>query len=58
MELILVSQDSTEEIFKFDSLNDLFEFINKYTVEKLIDSNNVELKYKINVVVTNDSNGS
>jgi hypothetical protein len=58
MELILVSQDNTEEIFKFDSLNSLFEFINEYTVEKLIDSNNVELKYKINVVVTNDSNGS
>lgn len=51
MELILVSQDNTEEILKFESLNSLFEFINEYTVEKLIDSNNVELKYKINVVI-------
>lgn len=45
--LIIDSQLDIKDEFKFNSLNDLFEFIKEYTAEKLIDSSDVELKFNI-----------
>lgn len=45
--LYLVNKDNTEDIFKFNSMKDLFEFLNKLMEEKLIDSKFVEMEYYI-----------
>lgn len=45
--LIMYSKFNTEEKFKFDSIENLFNFIEKYTLEYLKDRNIAELKYDI-----------
>jgi hypothetical protein len=47
IKLYMVNKDNTEDIFEFNSMNDLLLFINQLTVEKLIDSNFAELEYNI-----------
>lgn len=48
--LIIENRDNTEDEFEFNSLDNLFEFINQLTVEKLMDSNSVEMVYNILVL--------
>lgn len=47
IKLIITNPDNTEDIFKFNTLSELFEFINTFTAEKLMDSNFAELEYAI-----------
>lgn len=46
IKLVMHNKDNME-LIKFKSLEKLFEFIELYTVEKLIDSNSVQLHYDI-----------
>lgn len=45
--LYVINRDNTEDKFQFNTLSELFDFINKLTAEKLIDSNFAELEYTI-----------
>lgn len=47
IKLIIENIDNTEDEFKFNSLNNLFEFLNELTVERIIDSDFVEMNYSI-----------
>lgn len=46
-ELVLINRDNTEDKFIFKSIEDLFNFLNELTVEKLMDSNIAEMEYTI-----------
>lgn len=45
--LFISHRDNTEDKFEFNSMKELFKFIEEYTVEKLIDSNFAEFEYTI-----------
>lgn len=49
IKLILKIDYNTSEILKFNSLDELFLFINELAVERLIDSNSTEMHYRIAV---------
>jgi hypothetical protein len=47
IKLYMKNKDYTEDIFEFNTLEELFQFINQLTAEKLMDKNYTELEYSI-----------
>lgn len=52
--LYMVQKFGQEDIFKFNTLEELSHFITQYTAEKLIDSDFAELEYYIIVSDKNE----